>query len=166
MDLEKTCIIPRLQQHEEALSHWRYEGEYSFYNPAKPFRAEHPNQLAGSGCFAWADSTGELLGHVSYGPDGQIPTAGGYRYSEDALDIGLGLRPDLCGQGLGGEFLSRCLRFAQETYGASRFRLSVAAFNQHAIRAYQKAGFSIECEVTHQVFHNTFYIMTGTLAGG
>lgn len=72
--------------------------------------------------------------------------------------------PDLCG--LGGAFLSLCLRFAQETYGASRFRLSVAAFNQRAIKVYQKAGFSIECEVTHQVFHNTFYIMTGTPAGG
>ncbi len=44
MDLEKTRIVPRLQAREEALSHWRYEGEYSFYNPAKPFRAEHPGQ--------------------------------------------------------------------------------------------------------------------------
>ncbi|MDE6997841.1 MAG: GNAT family N-acetyltransferase [Oscillospiraceae bacterium] len=165
MNLGETWIVPRLQRHEEAISRWRYGGEYAFYNRREPFRAECPDQPVEENLFVWLDSAGEVLGHVSYGPDGQIPTVEGYAYSKDALDIGLGLRPDLCGRGLGAAFTALCLRFARERYGASRFRLSVAAFNERAIKVYQKAGFSIEREVTNSFVHHKFYIMTGVLAG-
>lgn len=164
LQFELTRIIPRLQRHEEIISRWQYADEYAFYN-TEPFYAEHPDWPAAEDSFVWVDETGEVLGHVSYGPDGRIPTVEGYPHREDALDIGLGLRPDLCGQGVGGAYVALCLRFARERYGAGRFRLSVAAFNQRAVKVYRKAGFSIECEVTSQVFRNKFYIMTG-LAGG
>ena len=165
MCFEETRIVPRRQRHEEAISRWRYEGVYAFYNCSEPFRAEDPERLVGEDSFVWLGPGGEILGHVSYGPDGQIPTVEEYGYPADALDVGLGLRPDLCGQGLGTEFVQMCLRFAWERYGAVRFRLSVAAFNQRAVGAYQKAGFSVEREVTNSFFHNKFYIMTGVLAG-
>ena len=43
MDLLKEAKIAlRLEKHEEAISLWRYEGEYAFYNVKEPFRAEHP----------------------------------------------------------------------------------------------------------------------------
>lgn len=158
-------IVPRLQKHEEAISLWRYEGPYAFYNAPEPYRVLHPDEPAEADAFVWVDAGGAVLGHVSYGPDGRIPTVENYPYSEDCLDMGLGLRPDLCGRGLGVDFISACLRFAEERYGAGRFRLSVAAFNARAVKAYQRAGFSIECEVTNSVFRNTFYIMTGARAG-
>ncbi len=158
---ERTKIVPRLEKHEEAISRWRYEGEYAFYNP-EPFQAEYPDRVAAEDSFVWLDAGGGILGHVSYGADGRIPTAEGYPYPEDYLDMGLGLRPDLCGQGLGGKFIALCLAFGAGRYQAGRFRLTVAAFNQRAVKAYQRAGFSIVCEVTHPVFHNQFYIMTGT----
>ncbi len=159
--LETAQIAPRLEKHAEAISRWRYEGEYAFYNP-EPFHAEHPDRVAAEDSFVWLDAGGGILGHVSYGADGRIPTAGGYLYSEDCLDMGLGLRPDLCGQGLGGKFIALCLAFGAERYRAGQFRLTVAAFNRRAVRAYEKAGFSIVCETTHAVLHNSFYIMTGT----
>ena len=162
---EGARIVPRLQKHEEAISLWRYEGPYAFYNAPEPYRALRPGEPAGADAFAWIDAGGTVLGHVSYGPDGRIPTVEGYPYSEDCLDVGLRLRPDLCGRGLGEAFIALCLGFGAERYGADRFRLSVAAFNARAVRAYQRAGFSIECEVTNSVFRNTFYIMTGARAG-
>ncbi len=113
----------------------------------------------------WLQTSGQILGHVSYGPDGQIPAAGGCAYPEDALDVGLGLRPDLCGRGLGAAYVAMCLRFGQERYGARRFRLTVAGFNQRAIKVYQRAGFSIARQVTHSIFHNPFFIMTGVYTG-
>lgn len=58
------------------------------------------------------------------------------------LDLGLGLRPDLTGQGLGPAFLAAGLAHAQAVYRPARFRLAVAAFNQRAIRLYEKAGFT------------------------
>lgn len=165
MELKGARIVPRLQRHEEVLSRWWYEGAYAFYNPEKPYQAEHPDQAAGEDLFVWLGPDGEVLGHISYGPDGRIPTVEGYAYPEDALDIGLGLRPDLCGRGLGAAYVAECLRFGQEHYGTKRFRLSVVSFNERAVKCYQKAGFSIEREVTHSVLHNKFYIMTGEFAG-
>lgn len=165
MNFDETRLTPRLERHEEAISLWKYGGEYAFYNAEEPFHAAHPEEAVDPNSFVWLDRAGALLGHVSYGPDGRIPTAEGYEYTEDLLDVGLGLRPDLCGRGLGADFLAMCLRFARERYGKEQFRLSVASFNQRAVRAYQKAGFAIECQVTHRVFHNKFYIMTGMLAG-
>lgn len=70
-----------------------------------------------------------------------------------------------CGRGLGAAFVALCVQFGRERYGAARFRLSVAAFNERAIRTYKRAGFSVEREVTNRVFHNKFYIMTGAFAG-
>ena len=60
---------------------------------------------------------------------------------EPALDVGLGMRPDLTGRGLGEEFVHAGLRFARETYSPPAFRLTVATFNQRAIRVYERAGF-------------------------
>jgi len=164
MNLNKMQIVPKRQKHEEVISRWKYEGEYAFYNP-EPVQAECPEQLVDENSFVWLDGGGDVLGHVSYGPDGQIPTVEEYVYTEDALDVGLGLRPDLCGRGLGVEFVELCLRFGREHYGAGRFRLTVAAFNRRAVKVYQRVGFSIECEITHAVFHNKFYIMTGVFPG-
>lgn len=93
MKLEEARIVPRLQRHEAAISRWRYEGAYAFYNAKESVTAEHPDQPAGENSFVWIDGGGEVLGHVSYGPDGQIPTVEGYEYAGDVLDIGLGLRP-------------------------------------------------------------------------
>ncbi|MDQ2672203.1 MAG: GNAT family N-acetyltransferase, partial [Actinomycetota bacterium] len=71
-----------------------------------------------------------------FGEDAQV--ASGKRFglyeAEPALDVGLGMRPDLTGRGLGEEFVYAGLRFARETYSPPAFRLTVAAFNRRAIR--------------------------------
>src|SRR5262249_56383287 len=55
-------------------------------------------------------------------------------------EIGLGLRPDLTGRGLGESFLRTCLRFASAALGARSYTLAVAAFNRRAITVYERAG--------------------------
>ena len=67
----------------------------------------------------------------------------GFYYFEERppdLDYGLGLRPDLTGQGLGLEFFLAGLAFAHERYRPERVRLHVAAFNERARRVYERAG--------------------------
>jgi GNAT superfamily N-acetyltransferase len=58
-----------------------------------------------------------------------------------ALDVGLGLRPDLIGRGLGAGFLDAISTFAARQLGHRRLRVTVAAWNLRAIRLYEKAGF-------------------------
>lgn len=61
---------------------------------------------------------------------------------EDAVTIGLGLRPDLCGQGLGQTLLAEACAACAREYPQLSLRLEVRAWNQRAIRCYTHAGFT------------------------
>ena len=62
-------------------------------------------------------------------------------YQANALDIGLGLRPDLTGRGCGREFVRAILEFGSRIYVPQAFRMTVAAWNTRAIRLYTNLGF-------------------------
>jgi ribosomal-protein-alanine N-acetyltransferase len=87
----------------------------------------------GEAYWAAQDEAGELVGYFSFKPK-----------DEETLELGLGLRPDLTGQGLGGSFLAAGLEFARTHFAPARFVLSVATFNERAIRVYERAGFGRE----------------------
>jgi ribosomal-protein-alanine N-acetyltransferase len=69
--------------------------------------------------------------------------AGFYRFDpgDGTVDLGLGMAPDRTGTGRGAAFVRRALAVARERYAAPRVRLGVAAFNERAIRAYERCGF-------------------------
>lgn len=125
-----------------AIAGWRYDGPYAFYDLAGEDVAEF---LAEVGSYVAAeDERGELVGFFGFGAVGQVP--GGQDaelYPPDALDVALGLRPDLVGGGLGPGFVAAGLAYAREhrSPAPTRFRLSVAAFNERAVRAYERVGF-------------------------
>ena len=122
MDLE---IKPASAEAHELMASWRYPSPYDFYdgdvepvlNPERFFEAR--------------DEAGELIGFYYFEPN------------PPDLDYGLGLRPDLTGQGLGLEFFRAGLAFARERYGPRRVYLHVAEFNERARRVYERAGFSV-----------------------
>lgn len=125
-----------------AIGSWRYEPPYSFYNPAAEALDEVLAEMLDGSYYAVLDDRGGLAGFVAFGATAQVPgghTHGAYR--DDALDIGLGMRPDLTGRGLGREFLRACIDFAWERYSPPMLRLSVAIFNKRAITVYERAGF-------------------------
>ena len=64
--------------------------------------------------------------------------------------MGLGLRPDLTGAGLGLDYVLADLGFARERYSPARFTLAVATFNGRAIRIYERAGFRRGNVYTHR----------------
>jgi [ribosomal protein S18]-alanine N-acetyltransferase len=121
---------------------WRYEGELAVYNcPAEEVEGMVlVMMLSGNQYFAAHDAgTGEVIGHCCFGEDARV--AGGDYSDESAVDVGLGLRPDLVGQGMGVAFVQAILGFARDRFGYERARLTVAAWNGRAIRTYEKTGF-------------------------
>ena len=126
-----------------AISHWRYDGPYAIYD-GDPNSVDALLQPHFSYHSVY-DERGDLTGYFCFGEDAQV--AAGKRLGlyevEPALDVGLGMRPDLTGRGLGEEYVHAGLQFARETYSPPAFRLTVATFNQRAIRVYERAGFEI-----------------------
>lgn len=118
---------------EEArqIAAWRYEPPYSFYDADADAGdlALLLGQESREGRYFSAFSGGALVGFFELRSDG------------DDVVIGLGLRPDLTGRGHGLPFVEAGMAFARERFGPSGFRLSVAIFNERAIRVYERAGF-------------------------
>jgi GNAT superfamily N-acetyltransferase len=119
---------------------WRYEPPYDIYNLEGPLDAQDLAYfLDPQNAFQTITSNqGELLAFCSFGPDGQVP---GGDYRQEALDIGLGVRPDLTGRGLGAHFVQAVLDYARDTFAPAMFRVTIAGFNRRAMRVWQKAGF-------------------------
>ena len=124
----------------EEISRWRYPEPYATYDG-------DPSSVPGLldpryNYHAVTDPDSELVGYFCFGADATVPA--GRRlglYGDDALDVGLGMRPDLTGRGLGPGFVRAGLRFARERFSPPAFRLTVAAFNRRAISVYEAVGF-------------------------
>jgi len=64
------------------------------------------------------------------------------RTRSDVVEVGIGLRPELTGRGAGESFLRAQLDYATSQWSPETFRLFVAAWNERAIRLYERLGFS------------------------
>jgi len=122
-----------------AISRWRYEEPYSIYD-GDPTSVDALLQPRFSYHSVY-NERGDLTGYFCFGEDAQVASGKRLGVYEPALDVGLGMRPDLTGRSFGAEFLRAGLRFAREIYSPPAFRLTVAAFNLRAIRVYERAGF-------------------------
>ena len=156
MNVDKAKVVSMTPEYAAMIAQWKYDGVYAFYD----HKEEDVGELLDGRHFACIGASGELLGFYAFGSDARVPTVENDVYSEEFLDIGLGLCPDLCGQGLGTGFILLGLQYAQVVYQTRAFRLSVAAFNERAIKVYWRAGFRTEKEVTNSFYKNKFYVMT------
>lgn len=107
-----------------AIEGWEYEPPYGFYDGRnEPVR--NPERY-----FSAHDEAGQLAGFYYY------------EFADRLLTYGLGMRPDLTGRGHGLEFVRAGLEFGRERFHPERIVLAVAAFNERAIRVYDRAGFA------------------------
>jgi len=115
---------------------WRYEFPYEWYDTASdPRRVElFASPVRREGLRAVVRDDGELVGFFNFVREG------------DEVRIGLGMRPDLTGQGLAQPFIEAGLEYARAQWEPLRFRLWVARWNERALRAYRRSGFR---EVRH-----------------
>jgi ribosomal-protein-alanine N-acetyltransferase len=119
---------------------WKYEPPYDIYNcpPGEVDKAIRYNIDPENNVYAMFDQEGKLIGYCSYGKDAQVP---GGDYSEDALDIGLMIKPELTGQGMGTALAKDVSKNGIDVYTPKQLRVTIAAFNKRAIRTWEKIGF-------------------------
>jgi [ribosomal protein S18]-alanine N-acetyltransferase len=104
---------------------WRYEPPYDFYDgDVEPVL--NPERF-----YTARDEAGAIVGFYYFESKG------------DALEYGLGLRPDFTGAGLGLDFVRVGLEFGRDRFRPERVVLGVAAFNERARVVYERAGFAV-----------------------
>lgn len=115
---------------------WRYEPPYDGYNINGD-----PDELVayflGSSveCHTLVDD-GELIGFCTFGSDAQVP---GGDYFQNRLDVGMGIRPDLTGQGNGASYVAAVVDHALTK--SPSLRVTIAEQNARAIRVWEANGF-------------------------
>lgn len=62
--------------------------------------------------------------------------------TSNTVEIGLGIKPESTGNGLGYDFVLEILDYIREDYSAETVRLAVASFNLRALKIYEKVGFT------------------------
>ena len=137
-------IFKRMQQDNAMIiaDEWKYEEPYSFYDMTADL--DDYNELVNESLRnenEWYDAyiNDELVGYfVLY-------------IEKDNIDIGLGLRPDYCGRGIGKDFLTDIICFIDENYDYDTLSMDVPAFNKRAIKVYKLCGF----EETHSFLQKT-----------
>lgn len=132
------------REHAVEIGGWHYDGSYKMYS--MDGSEEELAELMSGEYFAGLNAEEDLIGFVCKGLAARVP--GGYSagiYNDpDILDIGLGLKPDLTNKGVGFDFLSSGLSYLYGQYQPSAFQLVVAAFNERAMKVYERIGF-VKC---------------------
>jgi [ribosomal protein S18]-alanine N-acetyltransferase len=133
---------PLTQADAELIAAWRYPEPYSFYD-----WESDPDDLT-----EFLDATLRRGDYVAVeGVDGTVIGFFHYKRPHGAtLEIGLGLRPDMTGRGLGRSFVEAGLEYARRRFAPVEFRLSVATFNRRAITVYERVGFAATRVFTHR----------------
>lgn len=129
----KAVFRPLTQAHAlEIANEWKYDSIYSFYD-----MTADPEDYEG---FVNADLRSkndhyEVLENENLSGFFCVIREG------TSIEIGLGMRPDLCGKGKGRQFLEQILAFIERNYEFDKLIVNVASFNQRAIKVYHSCGF-------------------------
>lgn len=136
------------QQDVRDVTGWTYEPPYNFYDMGAD--EESINELM-NGTYSVVHSIdGYIVGFYCVGESAQVPAGHKHgAYLDDGtnvVDLGIGMRPDLTGCGMGTAFLAYVLRDVGARYPLTDIRLAVATFNQRAIKLYRRFGFYYQFE--------------------
>ena len=120
------------EQVEDIAFNWHYDAEYSFYDMEsdKEDLVEFLDPKKRGDSIFVVTKDNDIIGFFSFN-----------KVAIKTIDMGLGMRPDLVGNGNGLGFLKAGIDFAESMYSPKKITLSVATFNKRAIKVYRKIGF-------------------------
>ncbi|HEX6121671.1 MAG TPA: GNAT family N-acetyltransferase [Ktedonobacterales bacterium] len=142
-ELPPAALTPMTAAFAREVFGWRYPEPYALYSIEESPAALAELVDSRSPQFVAREETGAVLGFFAYGSAAEVGDPGEpHLYTADGgLSIGLGMRPELTGRGLGLAFVKAGMRFAREWFEPSYLRLFVLAWNERALRVYERAGF-------------------------
>ena len=145
-------LIPLSERAVCEISKWEYEKPFDVYSFNGRSNSYLMNRtIWGTELFCLSKGN-KVLGQVSCQFDG------------DDMWVGWSLAPELCGCGNGAAFVEKCVEELRKIKNhTGKILLRVAAWNQRAIKAYQKAGFvyveTIQDEIAYSGHMEDFWVM-------
>lgn len=145
---------------------WKYEPPYHVYDMSRTDEPDVPRALnyflnpAYEFYLLYSDAD-ELVGFFSLGSDAQVP---GGDYSGEAVDIGLAVRPDYTGRGLGVYFAKTAVSHATAKYHPPQLRVTIAQFNERAQKVWRRLGFAKRDKFRARGSEQPFIIMVKELS--
>jgi [ribosomal protein S18]-alanine N-acetyltransferase len=140
-------VRPLTIDHGMDIAMWRYPGPWAVYDSLQTPRPDE-------GYWAVCDAADRLVGFCCLGdaarPAGLDPTPG-------VLDVAIGLRPELTGQGWGGELGRAAVAYAARVSDGRRIRCAVRDWNDRALDAARAAGFEPAAE--HEVAGERYRVL-------
>ena len=135
-------LRPLTAEQGEAMATWAYPGPWDVYDVESPLQPEEGFwavvDVAAEGGDGEEGGIAGVVGYACFGVEARVP---GLAERDGVLDIGVGMRPDLTGQGLGREFAGAVLDHAREVAGAGRMRAVVQDWNARSRRLLSGLGF-------------------------
>jgi len=139
---------------------WRYDVPYNIYNinvtpdtlEAEIAHFTRPDHHY----FAIFGTEHDLVGHCCFMREARVP---GGDYSQEALDMGIGMRPDWTGQGNGSTITRAVIDFGIARYQPVRLRATVAAWNERAQKVCTHNGFQLVDRFTNPKTYREFVIL-------
>jgi [ribosomal protein S18]-alanine N-acetyltransferase len=133
----KLRIVDFTETYAKEICDWKYDSEYSIYN--YPAWDKISNEK-------WGITTEEKRKNQFTAVIDDCNCLCGYirlLNKNEYILIGIGLKPSLCGQGLGNALMEIVKQQCKKIYPGKKNVLEVRSFNERAIKCYKRAGFHV-----------------------
>lgn len=129
------------EKYAKEICNWNYDGGYSDYN--LPSYDECMKKKYGITREDRKDN------YIVYLIDGEVVFYSNMKEMDNnKLYIGVGLKPEYCGNGYGNYFLEDSIKEMKNRYPSRTLFLEVRSWNKRAIKSYERLGFKVTRVVT------------------
>lgn len=152
--MENLSQHPLSEAEKREICDWRYDGKYAVYD--LPAYEEMRKKQIGF-CNPEREAN-----YLSWHQAGCLVGFTNLLEEERSVFVGIGVAPELCGQGYGQRILKEICELSKQRYPDKPLYLEVRTWNTRAVRCYEKAGFRIDGAPFAQVTGmgpGTFYRM-------
>lgn len=136
MNFDEIKKSPMNEEFAKQITEWIYEGDYSDYNlPSYEQCKEKKYGMTRED--RWNN-------YIVYTINNEVVFYSNMKEMDNnKLYIGVGLKPEYCGKGLGNFFLNDSINEMKKIYPERTLFLEVRSWNKRAIKSYEKLGFKI-----------------------